>query len=425
MLKEIPYWWESAPDLLLYPDRSLPERADVVVIGSGYTGLTAARHLAKHGAGVCVFEQETIGWGASSRHGGQELSGVKQGPVARIQQIGAERARELYALSLASIEYVERLIADERLECDYARSGHVEAACKPAHFEHFKQEQDVLAREFDHPVKLLAQSEQHDELGSDYYHGLLVDERSGQVHPAKYVRGLARAAQRAGADLYDRTAALRIEKGLAGFKVVTARGSILAKDVLVATNGYTDAAVPSLRKRVIPIGSYIIATEPLSVGQADRILPRRRVVFDSKNFLYYFRLSSDNRLLFGGRAEFAPSTERSTHRSAAILRRGMIDVFPQLAPIQIDYAWSGNVCFTLDMFPHAGCLDGVHYALGYGGHGVAMATYLGAKMAESIGGAREANPFADLSFPAIPLYNGRPWFLPFSGVWDKLKDAIG
>jgi glycine/D-amino acid oxidase-like deaminating enzyme len=424
MLKELAYWWDTAPDLPDYADQPLPDRVDVIVIGSGYTGLSAARTLAKNSAKVVVLEKETIGWGASSRNGGQVLTGAHLGPSALIKKFGRERARELYAVSLESIEFVEQLIAAEQIDCDYARAGHIEAAYKPAHFDHYRHEQEVLAREFNHPVRLLTRSEQRAELGSDFYHGLLVDERSGGVQPAKYVRGLARAVERAGVELHAQTPALRIEKAAAGFKVITPRGSIVAGDVLVATNGYTDALLPALRRRVIPIGSYIIATEPLRDDIAERLIPQRRVVFDSKNLLYYFRLSTDNRLLFGGRAEFKPSTPGSTREAAGILQRGLLEVFPELSDVPIDYVWSGNVCFTLDQFPHAGRMEGVHYAVGYAGHGVAMATYLGAKMAEVIGGAADANPFAGLSFSAIPLYNGNPWFLPLGAWWYKLQDAI-
>ncbi|HJW84439.1 MAG TPA: FAD-binding oxidoreductase, partial [Anaerolineae bacterium] len=272
--------------------------------------------------------------------------------------------------------------------------------------------------------ELVPRAEQRREIGSEAYFGLMVEPYNSSLHPAKYVRGLALAASRAGAELHEKTPALRIERNAAGFNVVTSRGSFTAKDVLVASNGYTDAAAPALRRRVIPIGSNIIATGPLREDVAARLLPKRRVVFDSKNFLYYFRLSDDNRMLFGGRAQFTPSTPYSTRQSALILRRGMLEVFPELRDFEVEYAWSGNVCFTRDRFPHAGRLDGVHYALGYCGHGVAMATYLGAVMADAILGAADRNPFRDLRFDAIPLYAGEPWFLPLAGMWYQFLDWI-
>ncbi len=424
MLKEIPYWWDTAPGLPNLMTRPMPELADVVVIGSGYTGLSAARVLALRGASVVVLEKETFGWGASSRNGGQVLTGLKLGPSKLIETVGLERAKELYAASLASIEFLEKLITEEHIQCDYVQAGHIEAAWKPKHFDHFKREQDVLAREFNHPVRLLDRAEQPLELGSDTYHGLLIDERSGSLHPAKYVRGLAIAASGSGANLQEKTPALKIERAGANFKTLTPRGMIVSQEVLVATNGYTDAATPEIRKRVFPLGSYIVATQPLSDDLAAKLIPQRRVVFDSKNYLYYFRLSADNRLLFGGRADYKPATPASTRESAAILRRGLIAVFPELKDTPIEYAWSGNVCFTLDRFPRAGQHQGISYALGYGGHGVAMATYLGAQMANIICGVPGKNPFHDFPFKAIPLYNGNPWFVPFGALWYKILDLI-
>ena len=430
MLKETPYWWDSAPALpnLItrpLPTPPVPEQVDVVVVGSGYTGLSAARTLALQGASVVVLEKETLGWGASSRNGGQVLTGLKLGPAKLIKTVGLEHAQELYAASLQSIEYLEKLIVDEHIDCDYGQVGHIEAAWKPGHFDHFKREQEILARDFNHPVTLVPRSEQWRELGSDAYHGLLIDERSGALHPAKYLVGLAIAAAGSGATLREKTPVLKIERNGAQLKVVTSRGTIGAKDVLVATNGYTDAAAPAIRKRVFPLGSYIIATEPLPQAVAAKLIPQRRVVFDSKNYLYYFRLSSDNRLLFGGRADYKPATPESTRTSADILRRGLIKVFPEVKEAQIDYAWSGNVCFTLDRFPRAGQHEGVYYALGYGGHGVAMSTYLGAQMADIICGAPSSkNPFHDVPFKAIPFYNGTPWFVPFGALWYKFLDLI-
>ena len=229
MLKEIPYWWDTAPALPNLMTRPLPERADVVIIGSGYTGLSAARSLAQRGAKVVVLEKETFGWGASSRNGGQVLTGLKVGASKLIQTFGRERARELYAASLTSIEYLEKLIADEHIDCGYVQSGHLDAAWKPAHFDHFKHTQEILAREFNHPVRLLDRSEQRHELGTDYYHGVLIDERSGSLHPAQYVRGLAQAAFNAGAALFEKTPALKIEQHGANFKVLTPRGAIEAQ----------------------------------------------------------------------------------------------------------------------------------------------------------------------------------------------------
>ncbi len=424
MIKETPYWWATAPELPSYADKPLPQRADVVVIGSGYTGLSAARRLAQRGASVVVLEKETIGWGASSRNGGQVLTGLAIGPDALIKQVGADRAKALYATSLKGLDFIEDLIRTEQIDCDFERVGHIEAACKPAHFKHFQHAQEVLAREFNHPIRVLDRSQQRAELGTDYYHGVLIDERSLGVQPAKYVRGLARVAERSGAQLHEKTPALAIERGATNWRVFTPRGPIGAQEILVATNGYTDAAAPALRRRVIPVGSYIIATEPLPADVAARLVPQRRMVYDSKNFLAYFRLSQDNRLLFGGRAEYKVSTPETTRRSVAILRRSMIEIFPELANVVIEYSWSGNVCFTSDFLPRIGRLNGLHYALAYAGHGVSLATYLGAQAADLISGTGGQTPFAELSFNSIPLYNGSPWFMPLGALWYKLLDIV-
>lgn len=424
---ETPYWWATLDDEPAAASReaaALPARADVAVIGGGYTGLSAARTLARGGAAVLVLEKQTLGWGASSRNGGQVLTGLKLGTDLLLRRFGRERARALHQASLDAIDFVERVVLEERIGCGFARSGHLDAAFKPAHFERFKREQQLLEREFGHQVRLISKAEQRSELGTDYYRGLMLDERSASLDPARYVRGLATAAASAGAALHERTAVVRIERQAAGFRVVTARGPVAVKEILVATNGYTDAAVPALRRRVVPVGSYIVASEPLGAERAKALIPRRRMVFDSKNFLFYFRLSDDDRLLFGGRAQFTPSTTSSTRTSAEILRRGMVEVFPGLSGVALEYAWSGNVCFTTDLLPHAGRMHGLHYAMGYGGHGVAMASLLGDVMADAILGRADRNPFRELPFRAIPLYEGRPWFLPLAGLWYKLRDWL-
>lgn len=423
-LRESPLWWADLPASPPLEPRPFPARADVAVIGGGYTGLSAARSLARGGASVTVLEKHTLGFGASSRNGGQVLTGLKLGADALVARFGNERARSLFEASLAAIDFVEALVASERIDCGFLRCGHLDAACKPAHLRHFEHERDVLEREFGHRVRIIERAEQRGELGSDFYHGLMLDERSASLQPARYLRGLALAAARAGAELHEHTPVERLERVLGGFRMSTPRGTLAVRDVLVATNGYTDAALPALRRRVVPVGSFIVATRPLSAAQARAVLPRRRVVFDSRRFLHYFRLSADERLVFGGRAQFTPASERSTRRSAEILRRGLAQVFPELAEVGIEYAWSGNVCFTPDLLPRAGRLDGLHYALGYAGHGVAMATWLGDVMADVILGRTDRNPFRDLPFQGIPLYRGEPWFLPLAGLVYKVLDWV-
>ncbi|HEY7413294.1 MAG TPA: FAD-binding oxidoreductase [Vicinamibacteria bacterium] len=424
-LREAPFWWEDAPLLAVGSTRPLADGVDVAVVGGGYTGLSAARTLARGGARVVVLEEESIGWGASSRNGGQVLTGLKAGPAALLARYGRTRARALFAASLQAIAFLESVIGEEGIDCGHHRCGHLHAAFKRGHVAFLQHEAELLERDFDHPVQVLGQAALGDELASPLYHGALVDERSGALHPARYVRGLAAAAERAGADLRPFTGVRAVHRAPGGFRLETAGGALRARDVLVATNGYTGAVAPALRRRVVPVGSYIVATAPLGRARAEALLPKRRVVFDSKHFLFYFRLSDDDRLLFGGRAQFTPATAASTRRAAGILRRGMLQVFPDLADVPLEFAWSGNVCFTPDMLPRHGVLDGVHHALGYSGHGVALATWLGHVEALAILGRPADSPFAELPFRALPLYGGRPWFLPAAGLWYRLRDWVG
>jgi len=249
---------------------------------------------------------------------------------------------------------------------------------------------------------------------------------SAGVNPARYVAGLARAAQKAGAELYERARVERVERDGTTLKVRTKRGDLRAAEVVVGTSGYTGRATPSLQEKIVPIGSYIIVTEPLGEDLARAVSPRSRMIFDSKNFLYYFRLTPDRRMLFGGRAAFFPETATTVRESAEILRRGMVGVYPQLRDVKVEYVWGGTLDFAFDMMPHAGKMDGLHYALGYAGHGVAMATYLGTQLAAAISGETSDNPFAHIPFPGAPLglYNGVPWFLPFVGAWYRFLDWI-
>ncbi|HEY6895251.1 MAG TPA: FAD-binding oxidoreductase, partial [Rhodanobacteraceae bacterium] len=324
-----------------------------MIVGAGYTGLSAARYLARAGATVVVVEREQIAWGASSRNGGQVLTGLKLDPAALVARYGEVEARRLFETADASMCRLEAVVAEEQIDCGFARVGHIQAAWKPSHFAAFRDEQTLLARVFRHAVHIVPRAEQRSELGSDAYHGLLVDERSAAVNPAQYAFGLASAAARAGARIVTGVGVESSSHDGRSWTVRTSAGDLRSRDVLFATNGYTGRAAPSLQRRLIPIGSYVIATEPLPRATAAALLPRRRMAFDTKNFLYYFRVTDDDRLLFGGRAEFSRPTADTTRRAAEILRRGMTTIFPELASAAIEYAWAGQVAFTRDQMPHA------------------------------------------------------------------------
>ncbi|HET9587455.1 MAG TPA: FAD-binding oxidoreductase [Anaerolineales bacterium] len=404
----------------------LPEKVNVAIIGGGYTGLSAARTLAKSGVKVAVLEANTIGWGASSRNGGMVLTGLKLGMRTVLEKYGREIARRLFQCSLDSIDTIEEIVREEGIDCGFARYGHLLVANKPKHYGALEAEVEFMQKEFGHKVCLVRRGEQRSEIGSDIYHGALLDEMSGGLNPAQYVAGLAEAAERAGARLQARARVRSLERRSGRFLVETDRGALTAESVLVATSGYTGSVTKNLQKKIIPIGSFIIATEKLPDDLVRQLIPNKRMIFDYKHYLNYFRLWN-NRLIFGGRAAFFPETSGTIRRSAEILRREMVQVYPQLEDVRVEYVWGGTLDFAFDRMTHVGEVDGVFYSLGYAGHGVAMATYLGKTVAESmLKGNIKEHPFAAIPFPSAPLglYNGFPWFLPLAGVWHKILDWV-
>jgi glycine/D-amino acid oxidase-like deaminating enzyme len=420
-------YWHSTTTM---PNESniapIPAKVDVAIIGGGYTGLSAARTLAKHNINVAVLEAETIGWGASSRNGGMTLTGLKPAMQTVIKNYGWELAKELFQCSLDSVNIVEQIIKEENIDCGFARTGHLLTANKSKHYESLQGEVEFMAKEFNHNVRLVSPKDLRSEIGTDIYHGALVDEVSGGLNPAQYVAGLADAAARAGAMLCARARVTKFERREKRFFIQTERGVVEAESVLVATSGYTGGVTKKLQKKVIPIGSFIIATERLSDELAHELSPKNRMIFDYKHFLNYFRLW-DNRMIFGGRAAFFPENENTVAQSGEILQREMIQVYPQLKDAKVEYVWGGTLDFAFDQMTHVGEEDGIFYSLGYAGHGVAMATYLGATVAEAMmkGNIKE-HPFAKFDFPSAPLglYNGNPWFLPFAGMYYKILDWV-
>lgn len=423
-------YWLTTVQMPVPPAQRLPEITDVAIIGAGFTGLSAALALAKRGADVVVLESETIGWGASSRNGGMVLTGLKLGANKLISMFGRELAKRMYAASLETIDTVESIVREENIACSFARTGHLEVACKPAHFDDYARQADVIAREFNHPLRVVPRGDLRAEIGSDIYYGGMIDQMSACLNPAQYVAGLATAAMRAGAQIHERARVDAIRKatykGDSLHRILTSRGTFWARNIFVGTSGYTRAATPALQKKIIPIGSYIITTDVLPEALAHELSPRNRQIYDSKHYLHYYRLTPDNRLLFGGRAAFFPETDQTIRQSAEILRQDMIRVFPQLRDVALNYVWGGTLDFCFDIMPHAGQIDGFYFALGYAGHGVAMATWQGQKMAAWIAEGKTDNPFAEIPFPGAPLglYNGKPWFLPFAGAYYKVLDWI-
>src|SRR5229473_7888906 len=381
-MQEKNFWATTVDSPAVAASSEVPDFVDVAVIGGGFCGLSAARTLAKRAMNVALFEAETFGWGASSRNGGMVLTGVKLPVPTLIKRYGRETVRKMYAASLDSIDCVERIIREENIDCNFSRCGHLEVACKQAHFDAYEESSALVKSEFNHELRIIPKNELRAEIGSDIYFGGMVDETSAGLNPARYVAGLALAVQRGGACLFDHTRVTSVNReknnGAGKFRVQTSRGPITAREVVLASGAYTTEATPALQKKIIPIGSYIIATEVLPSDLARELSPRNRMIYDSKHFLYYYRLTPDNRMLFGGRAAFFPETENTVRQSAEILRWGMVDVYPQLPGTKVEFVWGGTLDFTLDVMPHAGKIDGMYFAAGFAGHGVAAATWFGA-----------------------------------------------
>jgi glycine/D-amino acid oxidase-like deaminating enzyme len=424
------FWLETLTTPPVQSARDLLENIDVAIVGGGYCGLSASLALAKRGVSVAVLEAETFGWGASCRNGGMVLTGMKLPVPTLIKRYGREAVRKMYAASLETIDCVEQIVRDENIDCNFARCGHLEVACKQSHFDSYAESSALIQREFHHQQRIISKSDLRAEIGSNIYFGGMVDETSAGLNPARYVAGLAHAAQRAGACLYDHSRVEKIQadpqNGNRKFLLRTSQGSVTAREVILASGAYTTNATPALRKKIIPIGSYIIATEVLPADLARELSPHNRMIYDSKHFLYYYRLTPDNRMLFGGRAAFFPETENTVRQSAEILRRGMITVYPQLRATKVEYVWGGTLDFTLDVMPHAGQIGGMYFAAGFSGHGVAAATWFGTKLAGMVCGETDSTPFSAIPFPTAPygLRSGNTWALPLAGLWYRILDLF-
>ncbi len=420
-MKNTSYWLDTAPAPPALTPGPLPDRCDVAVIGGGFTGLMVALELARDGRTVRVFDAGRAASGASSRNAGQTLAGLKLSPQALIEKVGPARAVELYRATLDAIDFTESFVAREDIDCHFRRHGALWCAYSTRHYERLAAARDLLASTFGHETQLVPRADLGAELGSDYYRGGLVDPLCAGLHPGKLVMGLLTRAVEAGVGIHENTPVQSVERTPRAFKLTTPAGTIEAAQTAVATNGYTPEQFSWFRRRVIPIGSYILVTEPLAEACARSILPRGRMAFDTKKFLFYFRLTPDDRLLFGGRTSFARIEDAEACR---ILTASMREVFPSLAEREVDYFWSGNVGFTFDQLPHIGEHEGMHFAMGYCGHGVANSLWFGHHLANLMRGKQGTLPFAELPFPARFFYRRHPWFLPLAGGWFKMLDRM-
>lgn len=418
-----PYWWESAPPKAL-PEKAVQPRCDVVVVGAGYAGTSAALVLARAGRSVQVFDKQQPGAGASSRNGGLASGNIRIGFGEMIEAKGLETALRVYGEGKVAREGLAAFIDTENIDCDYQRVGRFIGAVRPSHYEAQGREADLLDKHLDIEAQMVPKAEQHREIGSDLYHGGMLRPDLAGLHPAKFHAGLLERAIEAGATVHGETAVRGIRRDGDGFEVETLRGRIKAKEVIVATNGYTDDANPWLRRRLVPVPSRMIATQPLPPETMARLMPKRRMLGETRRLYHYFRPSPDNtRILFGGREGSRGSNNGDFANS---LRADLGQIFPELADVPLSHTWFGFVAFNLDYLPRLFERDGVHYATGFCGSGVVWAWWIGSKVAfKLIGDAKAETAFAGAPPRAVPFYTGTPWFLPAALLWYGLQDRLG
>ena len=412
-----PFWLEDAP-LCPPAAASPPERADLVVVGSGYTGLAAALQAAEAGLSVTVLDAGPIGAGCSTRNGGQVSSSLKPDLARLTASVGAETARAMEAEGREALAGVPEIARRYGIDAVWRQNGLYRAAHGPRAFAAMERE---VAADPSGASRLVARADQAGELGSARYHGGMVVATEGSVQPAKLHAGLVAAAERAGIGLVDTCAALGVARAGPRFAVTTPRGRIEARHVLIATNGYSGTALPWHRRRVVPIGSYMLATAPMDPGRCAALIPHDRTVVDSRKVVIYLRRSPDGRrIVFGGRSSL---DETDPARSLPRLHAMMLEVFPQIADVPVSHAWMGFVAYTFDGLPHVGVHDGIHHAMGYCGSGIALSLHLGTRIGQQIAGdPRGRTAFDGRGFATRPFYTGTPWFLKPSIALYRLQD---
>ena len=419
-----PFWWDDAEPF--HAAREAPgESLDAAVVGAGFAGLCAARALARDGLTVAVFDKGALGCGASTRNGGQVGSGNQSFQVAALRRdFGDRRAREILNEGMAAVHFLEQLMAAEEIDCDFRHCGRFRGASRPAHYDAMARELASLSEFTGLRYEMIPAARSRQEIASDAFFGgsLLPDDAS--LHPAKLHRGLVAALERLDVGLHPFCAVRAVERDGNSFRLVTEFGRIRAREVLVATNGYTGRLAP-FSKKIVPVGSAIIATDPLAPDLAKELLPQNRVYGMTKRVFNYFRLSPDGRrLLFGGRGEMArPQDAPEAYRH---LYREMCAIFPQLNGVGVSHCWSGWLGFTRDHFPKLGRQDGIHFALGLNGTGVSRACHIGHKAARHVLGREDSKTaFDDIPFQDFSCHALAKAAVPWVMRWYRMRDRFG
>lgn len=419
--KDQPFWWDATPRPKI-ENSGLPKTADVVIIGSGYTGLSAAMQTTKHGLHTVVLDEADAGWGCSSKNGGQISTSIKPAYNELKAKYGAASALAILKEGNNALNWVETVVTENQLDCDFRRVGRFYGAHSAAALDGLKQKANDTPAELNHEAYIIEKPDQHEEIGSDFYHGGLIHPHHASIDPGKYHQGLLDCARSAGAEIISHCRAEKISRKNGIFSVDTATETIQAKDVIVATSGYTGNLTPWQQRRIIPIGSYIITTEPLPDGVPERLIPKERVITDTLNLVVYYRLCPQRkRILFGGRVSLKESNPKV---SAPRLRELMLQRFPELDSIKISHSWMGFVGYTFDHMPHIGKRDGIYYSMGYCGSGISLASFFGKKVGLKVAGDPEGETAIDsIPFRGRPYYRGNPWFLAPSIFYYRWKDG--
>ena len=420
--KDSPYWWDNAPRPH-FDSVEIPKSVDVAIIGSGYTGLNVAIETARAGRSTLVLDAEDAGWGCSSRNGGQVSTSFKPSFTSLSKKYGADKAFRILREGHTALEWIGEFIEHEKIDCDFVRCGRFFAAHNDKQYQMLERSYDSQPKGLEVDHYMVPRNRQHEEIGSDLYHGGVVFNRHASLQPASYHLGLLSTAQGAGVQIVTRTPAENIDRNKSEFVVHTARGKVRARDVVIATSGYTGALTPWQQKRIIPIGSYVIATEEIDTDVMKRLLPKNRVYTDTRKLVVYYRASPDRkRIVFGGRVSLSETDPRI---SAPRLHAEMVRILPDLKNTRISHSWMGFVGYTFDSMPHIGQHDGLWYAMGYCGSGVSLASYFGMRIGQKIIGSKEGETGLDgTHFETRPYYFGKPWFLAPSIHFYKLRDRL-
>lgn len=421
------YWQASAPRVDA-GNTSVEGSYDVAIIGAGFTGLSAARKLVRAGKKVIVLEARELGNGASCRNGGHLNNGMAHGYADAMARFGADGARRLYHSYDAAIDLIEEVIDDEAIACDFRRSGKLKIASKASHVNALKASCALIKEQADSDVIFLDKSELAQELKTHEAHAAMLYPKSAMMHMGRYLHGLADAVLRHGGLVAENTTVTGLENHSDGWHIETDRGALKARDVIVATGAYsgqfTRKPLRYFIRRFVPVGSFIIVSRPLNSAEIAASVPGNRTYVTSLNIGHYFRLSPENRLIFGGRARFSSKSDtQSDAKSANVLRASMNKMFPALSGVEIDYCFGGLIDMTQDRLPRAGRHQGLYYAMGYSGHGAQMSNLMGDVLADMILG-EASNPLKGMVWPAIPFYTGRPWFLPIVGAYFRARDMV-